>query len=500
MLRLAVFVLAFLMSASFASSGETPAVLRVASREIPTRFSPSGPLTDADRQALDLIFEPLVARLVDSNGVLHDRPALAESLLAGQGTHLSFQLRPGAVWSNGEPVTANDVRHTLRHLREDGGAELAWETLVGNPQLGSSPREVRIDLRHGLVDPLSLFSFPILPQIFQGRDLVSQSDPEFSKSPIGSGPFVLSGPVKKNASMSMLVFRKNPHHVHAAKIPFDEIHWFAVPDGKSPNGFKADLTLGLDGPQRKTVLTSRVWYIAPNHRHPLLQKAELRRFLALALERDKIVGSSPRLSALSLTPRGSWTQAPSPRVPDDLHLPVIAQGLGKALAKQHKEISLSFKFPADRTATMSQVIDQWHVAAQACGLNLKIQPLPLGDRELADAIARHDFDLALVFEDHGDSLARLSALFDRRPRSLAPGGSNFMGVQDKDLRDLLDAMPLTRQFPALRSKMQNLHVHLVQSMPLIPLWQHQARFSLDGYRAGSFDPLRPFANLAEWRK
>jgi len=486
---------------SLAAGGEKPAVLRVASPEMPTQFNPYRPLNDAERQALDLLFEPLIAPSFGANGVVQYRPVLAEAIPVGQGIQLTFQLRPGSVWSNGAPVTANDVRHALRHLRQDPGASHAWATLVDQPQLGATPGEVRVSLRQGLVDPWELFAFPVVPQLYQGRDLVAPSDLEFGKRPIGSGPFMAVGPTKING-LAAMVFRKNPHHRLASKISFDEIHWFAAQNAKDLEAIKPDVVLGIDADatNRTTQPTARVWYVAPNHRHPLLGQPELRRFLGLALERDKIVGGAPRLAVAGLTPRDSWSPAPKPRVPEDLYRPEVALGLAQGLAKEHKKIALTFKFPAEQSSKMAKVIEQWQTAAQAGGLDLKIQPIPLSTRELADAVARHDFDLALLNEDHGDSLARLTALFDRRPEALAPGGSNVAGVDDNTLSGTIVAMPLSRQFPALRSQMQNVHVHLVQTMPLIPLWRHQATYSLGGYRVSAFDPLRPFADMTSWRK
>lgn len=478
-------IVAILAIASTASAGDkAPTVLRVATRELPSRFTPHGPLTDVDRQASDLLFEPLVAVVHDADGSIRHRPVLAESIPSGQGVHLTFRLRPGAVWSNGEPITADDVRNALQNLREDGGAEFGWATLIDKAEHGSSPREIAVSLRHGLVNPWECFTFPLGLQKKEGG-------PQ-----LGSGPFVLGDPIKDGVR-----FVKNLRHPAAGKIPFDEVHWFAAKDAKDLDRISPDLTLGFDAAGSRTVKTSptrRVWYVAPNHRHPLLGQPELRTFLSTALDRNTIVG---KRSVNGLTPRDSWAEAPKPRVPEELHAPAIARGMAAKLAAAHKSISLTFKFPADQAALMSQVVDQWQAAAKAGGLNLTIQPIPLTASDLAAAIAKHDFDLALVHEDHGDSLARLAALFDQRPIARSPGGSNVLGVEDSVLNRQIASLPLTRQFPSLREQMRNLHVHLFQTMTVIPLWQDQAHSSLGpNFHVDRFDPLRPFADVTTWKK
>jgi len=81
--------------------------------------------------------------------------------------------------------------------------------------------------------------------------------------------------------------------------------------------------------------------------------------------------------------------------------------------------------------------------------------------------AKHDYDLAITHEDRGDEMPRLAALFDPRPETLAAGGSNILGaVLPEPLRMELFR---TRQFPRLVERAHNLHAHLYETMPLIPL-------------------------------
>lgn len=487
-----------LLSSSTSLAGEKT-ILRVVTPDVPTHLAPAGPLTDSDRQALDLIFEPLVAITQTPDGPRR-RPGLADRVPAGEGTQWSFRLRPDAKWSSGQPVTAADVRHGVGLLLKDPLGPLAWDAYLDSATLGSTS-DVRLTLRHGAMDPYEVLSFPITPhQVDKGGDLSRRDDPAFAKQPLGSGPFALGDPIP-GGKPAGVVFRKNPHHPLANKLPFDEIHWFAAADAKEAAALRPDLAVGFDLPGGETTLTRRVWYVAINHRKPALLSKELRRFLGHSLDRDAIVGTTPRLSVNGLTPRDSWTLAPAKRVAENLFQPDIARSQAKLVAEKSKPIALTFAYPADQETAMAAVIDQWQTAAKAGGLDLTITPRPLPPRELAKALAERDFDLALVAEDAGDSPARLAALFDGRLPALAAGGSNFLGVTDAELQGHIAAAARTRQFPALRSHWHNIHVHLTQSMPLIPLWQHQAHtFLAPGWRVSPFDPLRPFADLATWRK
>ena len=87
-------------------------VLRVVSPETPTRFAPTGIVTDSERAALDLLFESLVVVSTDADGNRRVRPVLAERLPPADGVAFAFRLRNGQRWSTGEPMRATDASVT----------------------------------------------------------------------------------------------------------------------------------------------------------------------------------------------------------------------------------------------------------------------------------------------------------------------------------------------------------------------------------------------------
>ena len=60
----------------------------------------------------------------------------------------------------------------------------------------------------------------------------------------------------------------------------------------------------------------------------------------------------------------------------------------------------------------------------------------------------------------------------RMTDALKPGGANFLGYDnDAQLQILLGDLVAYRQFAVLEKKYHDLHAHLNERMPLIPLWQ-----------------------------
>lgn len=184
------------------ASGATPtaAVYREGILGRPESVSPFGARTQADRDLVALVFSGLV-RLGQDDAI---EPDLADHWAVDPtGAVYTFTLRPGAVWQDGLPVTAEDVAFTFRTLRDPayagpGGA--SWRE-VSVEVLDS--RTVRFTLATPLGGFLAAFTQPIAPaHLLAGIPVAQLPDHPFGQQPVGSGPFEL---VSLNATEAVLV-------------------------------------------------------------------------------------------------------------------------------------------------------------------------------------------------------------------------------------------------------------------------------------------------------
>jgi ABC-type transport system substrate-binding protein len=524
-------------------------VLYVGVASLPERLSPATGWTDPEKQAVELLFERLVAEVYGEAHGERYQPRLAAALPEPLPGGRRCRLRPDAYWSDGGRVTSADVRHSALLL----GRSPAWADLVEPPSIESDPFRIDFRFRKDFLDPLAPLSFHIVPQ-----SLAQAGDPAFAKAPLGSGPFKYAGH-QGQAGRDYAVFVANPHYglrERKGAIPegrpfIREIRFFVSKDpARDFQDPARPLHLLLDLPTERikalkqagvgdirTLENRRVYILAVNHRVSALKSQALRRALAHGLDRDSILTSCFRgghpaqrvagvlgaVAAAALAPLHtshpefhrpangpyppkSWACAPGTRVPMKLFDPERA----RALLVQAKEkeglakVGLTLKYPRDdprAELACREIARQLAALGSSAQLPLKIQPVPALPHELRTALSGGHYDLAYHHLDYANEAYWLWPLFDDRPEALQPGGSNYLGYQDDArLVSLFRRALGTRDFAKVREITHDIHDHLSERMPLIPLWQLDTHLAIHPDLAPTpLDPLRIFGDVAEWR-
>jgi microcin C transport system substrate-binding protein len=103
-------------------------------------------------------------------------------------TWVAFNLRPQAKFSDGTPVTAEDVAWTFRTLMEQGRPSMRVQFADVKDVAVEGPRRVRFNFRttQNRELPLVVGGLPVLPKhFFDGRDFTKP----LTDAPVGSGPY-----------------------------------------------------------------------------------------------------------------------------------------------------------------------------------------------------------------------------------------------------------------------------------------------------------------------
>jgi len=261
------------------------------------------PLAVSSAEALDIIDRMFLKLAEEQGDLLHFNPRLASAWHASaDGLSITFVLRDDVRWSDGEPVTARDVRFSWSVQRD---------TLVAWPEADKKQSITGVDV---LDDRHVVFHFDhryprqfkdanlgvILPRHILGElPRASLRNASFGRHPVGCGPYELEswkpgqsivlrarpdyyeGPPR----VTRVEFRVVPDMVAlAARLKTGEVDVLeSVPVDRARELKKQPGIRLYAYPSR------RMAFIAWNLKRPLFADPAVRRALAMAVNRDELI-------------------------------------------------------------------------------------------------------------------------------------------------------------------------------------------------------------------
>jgi peptide/nickel transport system substrate-binding protein len=498
------------------------AELRVGVRELPENLAPSLAFADADKQAVELLYESLVKQVLEPDGGLHYGPGLADGRPRLVPLGRQFQLVRDAYWSNDQPVTAADVRNTVRLLKDPkwSGYSPAWQEMVDDPLGGADPSRVTLTLRQGFMDPLLLMSFKVLPaEPWPGHKLTVQDDTRLAKTPVGSGPYVYGGRKKTKAGREYVSFPASSNYGSRAgrtDLPrIREIQFFQSDDPvKDLQNGNLDFIPDLPADKVKVVQEAaksykvlgpmpnrRIYFLAVNNHNPVLANADVRKAIAHAIDREALLNDFFRAGldknvhrALNGPfPPNTWASDP-------------ALTYNKALAKSHmaaaekagnSKIELSLKY-ANNDMQAARAMEALRAQLQAeIGVTLTLEPLPPAELRIA-VEGTQRYDLAYYHYDYGSEMYWLWPLF--HPAGVGVNGTNYLSyVNDGAMVAQFQQINVRCEFTEVQKCSRVLHGMFFDKMPFVPLWQLDTFAVLHpNLQTVPFDPLLVFTDIERW--
>ena len=237
----------------------------------------------------NLVFSGLVS--VDDH--FNIQPELAESYRVLQGTHYLFRLRPGLKFSDGTPLTADDVVATIGsviHPASTSPLKSGFEVIWKIRALGS--KEIEIWLKSPYAPFLSLMTLGIVPRQLPGR--IGWSAEEL----IGCGPYRW---IKRTPGESLQLVA---NEYYWGEVPLEPLTFRVIPDETTRalelihgridlvlNGVPPLLlnTLAKRGLQVVSAPGGNASYLMFNLRHPALQDLRVRQAIAHAIPVDLLM-------------------------------------------------------------------------------------------------------------------------------------------------------------------------------------------------------------------
>jgi peptide/nickel transport system substrate-binding protein len=467
-------------------------------------------------------------RLVEEEPDYQDHPPTIKPLLAKSWEFspdrksLTFHLRTDVTWSDGVPVTADDVRFSWQAQTDPA---VLWDSAYYKADISDvealDPHTVRfhfkrvsaqalLDVNEGEIVPEHVWSQLPFDQWRQHSDW-------FVDHLVVDGPYVLESWTPQQE----IVLRRNERYYEPGKPYIDRVVLREVADRSSlltqALAGKLDHVLGLTTADMKRVESSprlvplSFWgrgmvFVAWNLRNPLFAETEVRQALTMAIDREAIVeavygpygrvGVSPILSDV-------WAfnhdLEPWPYDPERARQLLAAHGWRDSdgdgiLDKGGKRFSFSLETNAGNQQRQDAVV-MIQEQLRRVGIDVHVRTMAFGP--LMDRANRHNFEAILMKWGMPTDLG-LSFAFHTRSIDEA---SNVFCYSNPEADRLMDAAESVTDLADRRRYLDPLQEILHRDQPMTLLWESKdlgavsKRLHLGGQPP---NVIRAFWHLWDW--
>lgn len=469
-------------------------VLRISQRNEPSDLDPATATLPDEFFVIGALSEGLLVPDPAGGAPL---PGAAERYeISSDGRTYTFHLRPAAVWSNGEPVTAADFVDSYRRLLTPATAApkanlffavknaraFASGALTDFSAVGiraADPQTLVITLDQPAVRfPYYVASgpwTPVNPRIVAQFGRTWTAPGHF----VGNGTFTLA----EWRAQQRIVVKKNPRYRAAASIRLDEIDFIRFDsDDTEERAYRAgqiDVTVTV--PRTKIAVyaserpadlhrapTAETRFLSFNTRRPALADARVRRALALAIDRTRIVervmqgGQQPALRFVPLPLRPASMPPLTAELRDD---PAEARRLlaaaGFSDGKNFPRLELAAWSPS-QTPVLEAIQAMWR---QELGIDVSVTTREA--KVLLAGLASGDYDIAFVTTlallDVNDPVALLENF-------TTSGANNFPHWQSAEFDRLLASASVERDTDRQATLLADAESQLLTAVPIAPLY------------------------------
>jgi peptide/nickel transport system substrate-binding protein len=449
------------------------------------------------------------------------RPELAESWeFSDDNKTLTFRIREGLVWSDGVPITAEDVHWTWQ---AQTSPEVAWDNSSLKATITDvevvDQRTVRFHFTHAYPGQLvHVNEGVILPKHAWGKLPFSEwrrNSRWFVEHLVVSGPFDL----EDWKPQQEIVLRRNERYFEPGKPYLDRAVLRIIPDSSSQ--LTQLLAGSLDfmrqvpaamadrvaaGPKTKLLtfwppqFTTLIW----NLRNPLFEDTQVRQALTLAIDRQAIVDTiwfgyartspSPYITSV-------WGHNPNieelPYDPDQARQLLAAAGWKDAngdgiLDREGKPFRFELMVNAGNQERVDAAV---MIQQQLRQVGIDVQPATLDWNAIGDLLDRRAFEATITGLAVETSLD-LSPYFHSKS---IEERLNLSSYSNREVDRLLDAARSELELENSKPYLYEIQEILHRDQPMTILWEPQRLVGMSWRLQGARpNPISTLHNLHEW--
>lgn len=475
----------------------------------------------------------------DSNGAV---PILAAEIpsadnggVSADGKTLTVKLREDALWSDGEPFTADDLVFTYEMILSEKNivnSTYPYADYVASVEAADAHTAV-IKFNEPFAAWLTyIFASDILPKhvlqpVFEADGTLDNA--EWNKAPaVGMGPFVFS----EWESGSHLIFKANPLWINPPKleqifirfVPDDAAQEAAILAGDTDIGvfLSSDQIAKLEatGDVKVPAVSSgyaETWFfnVNPETAHPAMLDVNVRKALALATDRFSII-KDLLLESVNFVPSSPWDGTPPfnssleayPYDPDQAKALLDEAGWVDSNGdgtrdKDGVELVLRYVTTTRELRKNVQAVVQQQWAAVGIGVELRnfTGDIFFGGFAAGGPMSIGDYDIGEYSNAPGFPDPEMSSLFLCSEITSAenPDGGNSQGYCNPELDALLTEQASTVDLNKRIDLYHQIQQIMYDDVVVVMLWSDPDLWSLHSRLQGvKFSGAMPFWNSNEW--
>ena len=460
---------------------------------------------------LRLLFEPLT--VIDSEQRVAANLAAFE--IAPDGLSITLTLRDGLTWSDGSPVTAQDIVFSVQMLKN--APEGAVYRPLAADMAGCTAADSRTAVLH-LIQPFGgaayLLCFPILPEAYYSGETDPGSDKNMK--PLGNGLYTF---VSYTTMQNMLLTANN--RTFRPKPYISEINAVITPDSEtSLYSFDAGLTDAASAPladwgkyrgaketRATEYLTTYFDFIGFNFKNPLLQDLSVRQAVAYVVDTTDVVNNfyqGHAARALAPISPESWLYDPDVTQyafnTDKATIALSDSGFTRNANGVLEKTADGQKFPAsfrllvnEENMERAKLADMLKKNLEQVGVSVTIESVPYDKYQ--QRLTDRDFDL-FIGGFYLSPIPDLSFAFHSGDLYT----SNYFSYGDADLDALLDQAHSAANDDAFAAATKEVQRRIAEELPVISLVFRKSAVLTGSRVQGEIKPVVNdiYANINEW--
>lgn len=200
--------------------------VRIIQWQAPSQLNALVATGDKDNLASGLVQESLMVRLADgvlAPNLIQHIPSVANGDLAEDLSWVTYRLQEGILWSDGEPLTAEDIEFTVNWALDPGNSVVTFNNFEPVESMEVID-DLTITLHFSNPNPTWADSMtgqgtsPVMPKhIMDGADQATSD--EFRANPIGTGPYI----VDEFSANDQVTYVMNENYRFPNKPYFDRV-------------------------------------------------------------------------------------------------------------------------------------------------------------------------------------------------------------------------------------------------------------------------------------